>query len=70
MSGHRWGTTAVTRLARVRGARLGERVPRVEEDYPRVHVRRTSRRGVSLPNEALDHLTFSHRTAAVSGLAS
>ena len=47
-----------------------KRVPRVEEDYPRVHVRRTSRRGVSLPNEALDHSTFSHRSAADSGLAS
>ena len=42
----------------------------IEEDYPRFHDCRTSRRGVSLPNEALDHSTFSHRTAADSGLAS
>ena len=47
-----------------------KRVPRVEEDYPRVHGRRTSRRGESLPNEAFDHSTFSHRTAVDSGLAS
>ena len=49
---------------------LGNEYLGIEEDYPRVHGRRTSRRGVSLPNEALDHSAFSHRPAADSGLAS